>query len=218
MDFNRTERRALLLGTGLLLLGAAVRLGLGPAPVAVEWVAADSADSRARDLAGTRREVAAGLEAEEHAARPLAPGERIDPNTAPVAELRRLSGIGPSRAAAIVAEREAGGPFRDLEDLTRVAGIGPTTAVALAPRLTLGSGSGSTPRARASPTSRTPRIDVNRAQIKELEQITGIGPVLAARIVDTRRRLGRFRGPEDLLRVPGIGPAILQRMEGEVRF
>jgi competence protein ComEA len=61
-------------------------------------------------------------------------------------------------------------------------------------------------------------VNVNRAQIKELEQITGIGPALAGRIVATRQRLGRFERPEDLLRVPGIGPAVLQRITEQVRF
>jgi len=61
-------------------------------------------------------------------------------------------------------------------------------------------------------------VDVNRAQIKELEQITGIGPALAARIVATRQRMGPFQSPDDLLRVPGIGPLVLQRIREQVRF
>lgn len=52
------------------------------------------------------------------------PGEKIDLNTATAEELQRLPGIGPARAQAIVADREANGPFRIPEDLTRVDGIG----------------------------------------------------------------------------------------------
>jgi competence ComEA-like helix-hairpin-helix protein len=54
-----------------------------------------------------------------------APDDRIDLNTASVAELQRLPGIGPVAAGRIVDEREAGGPFRTVGDLVRVAGFGP---------------------------------------------------------------------------------------------
>ena len=64
--------------------------------------------------------------------------ERINPNTASVASLRRLPGVGPVLADAIVAERqaEAGGPFTTADDLQRVYRIGLTTARNLAPFLT----------------------------------------------------------------------------------
>ena len=40
-----------------------------------------------------------------------------------MADLVALPGIGPSKAAAIVAFRDSVGPFRQLEDLRRVPGI-----------------------------------------------------------------------------------------------
>ena len=49
---------------------------------------------------------------------------KIDLNTATAEELMTLPGIGEKRAAAIIADREANGPFRVPEDLTRVDGIG----------------------------------------------------------------------------------------------
>lgn len=53
--------------------------------------------------------------------------EKININTATQEELQTLSGIGEVRSAAIVADREANGPFRIPEDLTRVKGIGQGT-------------------------------------------------------------------------------------------
>ena len=50
---------------------------------------------------------------------------RIDINRATVTELDALPGIGPAKAQAIVADREANGPFRSVDDLLRVKGIGP---------------------------------------------------------------------------------------------
>jgi competence protein ComEA len=57
-----------------------------------------------------------------------------------------------------------------------------------------------------------PRINVNTASYEELQKITGIGPVLARRIIEDRQRNGRYRSPTDLERVSGIGPVTLQRM------
>ena len=55
----------------------------------------------------------------------LLEGERINLNTAPAADLRRLPGIGEKRAQAIVDYREEHGPFESLEALMEVSGIGP---------------------------------------------------------------------------------------------
>lgn len=63
--------------------------------------------------------------------------DRLDPNTASAAELAVLPGIGPSKAQAIVAYRDAQAPpaFQTPMDLTNVRGIGEVTALKLAPYL-----------------------------------------------------------------------------------
>ncbi|MGY4878335.1 ComEA family DNA-binding protein [Vreelandella aquamarina] len=55
----------------------------------------------------------------------------ININTADTALLEELPGIGPSRADAIVKERETNGEFTSAEDLTRVSGIGSATVEGL---------------------------------------------------------------------------------------
>jgi predicted flap endonuclease-1-like 5' DNA nuclease len=62
------------------------------------------------------------------------------------------------------------------------------------------------------------RIDVNRAGEAELMRLPGIGPALAARIVAERDRAGAYASPQALLRVPGIGPKTLARIEGYLSF
>jgi competence protein ComEA len=104
--------------------------------------------------------------------------------------------------------------------MARVPGIGPRTVEALKLHLAFASGLSfgeRRPDVRRFGDPASP-VNVNRAQIKELEQITGIGPALASRIVATRQRLGSFERPEDLLRVPGIGPVVLQQIREQVRF
>ena len=70
--------------------------------------------------------------------------ERIDPNSAPAGSLRRLPGIGPKLAEAIVETRNRAAaegrptPFRTAADLDdRVPGIGPVTAARILPYLDL---------------------------------------------------------------------------------
>lgn len=65
------------------------------------------------------------------------PTEKININTATAEELETLPGIGEKRAADIVADREANGPFRIVEELTRVSGIGEGTLEGLIDYITV---------------------------------------------------------------------------------
>ena len=55
-------------------------------------------------------------------------------------------------------------------------------------------------------------LDLNRASQDDLERLPGIGPGLAARIVDSRARRGTFDSVDDLRRVRGIGDTTLARL------
>lgn len=59
------------------------------------------------------------------------------------------------------------------------------------------------------------RVRINSASVSELQQLPGIGPALAQRIVETRKG-GRFTSADDLLRVPGIGKAKLAKLRDYV--
>ena len=59
-------------------------------------------------------------------------------------------------------------------------------------------------------------IDLNRSSAAELEELPGVGPVLAARIVDFRESNGPFETVEDLLDVGGIGEAKLNAMRDAI--
>jgi competence protein ComEA len=53
-------------------------------------------------------------------------------------------------------------------------------------------------------------ININTAAAAELDQLKGIGPALAQRIIQHRSQNGPFRSTDDLLHVKGIGPKILR--------
>lgn len=55
-------------------------------------------------------------------------------------------------------------------------------------------------------------VDVNTASREELRRLPGVGPTLAARIVEARGTAGGFGSVEDLRRVRGLGGARLDRL------
>jgi competence ComEA-like helix-hairpin-helix protein len=60
-------------------------------------------------------------------------------------------------------------------------------------------------------------VDVNTASAEQLSQeVAGIGPVLAERIVAYREAHGRFAHTDDLTAVSGVGPALLARIRRQL--
>lgn len=56
-------------------------------------------------------------------------------------------------------------------------------------------------------------VDLNSATATQLEELPGVGPVLAQRIVDYRTRWGPFQSVDELRKVPGIGDATFAELE-----
>ena len=75
--------------------------------------------------------------------------------------------------------------------------------------------SGSTKAGAEKNNSAVQSVRINSASASELQQLPGIGPALAQRIVETRNN-GRFTSADDLLRVPGIGKAKLAKLRDYV--
>jgi len=61
-------------------------------------------------------------------------------------------------------------------------------------------------------------IMINSAEIKELDALDGVGPVLAQRIIDFRKANGIFKNYDDLLKVKGIGPKKLEKIRKQICF
>lgn len=58
------------------------------------------------------------------------------------------------------------------------------------------------------------RVDLNTAGVQELTLLPGIGEKRAQDIVAWRETNGPFAGPEDLREVPGIGPKVIEEIDG----
>lgn len=70
----------------------------------------------------------------------------------------------------------------------------------------------------ARPLGRLERIDVDRATVRELQRLPGVGPALAERIVADRQNVGAFGGTAGLARVRGIGPGTIERLTPHLTF
>ena len=55
-------------------------------------------------------------------------------------------------------------------------------------------------------------ININTANAEELEQVPGIGPVTAEKILQMRKSYGAFKSVDDLLSIRGIGKKRLEKM------
>lgn len=59
-------------------------------------------------------------------------------------------------------------------------------------------------------------LDLNRASAKDFEQLPGVGPVLAGRIIEYRVSQGMFHDIEQLREVKGIGPKKFEQIRPHV--
>lgn len=72
--------------------------------------------------------------------------------------------------------------------------------------------------ARVSKKTPSGPININRATARQLDALDGIGPVIAARIVEYRKVNGSFLSVDDLQKVSGIGAAKFAQIKAKVRI
>ena len=59
-------------------------------------------------------------------------------------------------------------------------------------------------------------VNINTADIKELDKLPGVGPATAKRIIEYRTENGDFQSPEEIKRVKGIGDAKYEKMKDKI--
>ena len=56
------------------------------------------------------------------------------------------------------------------------------------------------------------RVDINTADIEELDELPEVGPSTAESIVEYRQTNGQFSSVDELEQIPGIGPETLEKI------
>jgi competence protein ComEA len=57
------------------------------------------------------------------------------------------------------------------------------------------------------------KVNINTADLDELDELPEVGPATAETIVEYRRTNGMFRSVEELEEIPGIGPETIEEIE-----
>jgi competence ComEA-like helix-hairpin-helix protein len=157
----------------------------------------------------------------------------VDINTAGLERLQDITGVGPVIASRIIEDRTMRGPFYFIEDIRRVNGVGDATFEKMRYQITVGNVTPPAPPPPSPPSSppklepipspapveTTPasaKININTAGLEELQEITGVGPVISQRIIDYRTQNGPFQKTQDIKNVKGIGDATFEKMKGEI--
>ncbi len=69
---------------------------------------------------------------------------------------------------------------------------------------------------RNTSTEENSKININKADEKELDNLPGIGPTIAQRIVDYRIENGKFKDKEDIKNVSGIGDSKYEEIKDNI--
>ena len=72
---------------------------------------------------------------------------------------------------------------------------------------------GKSPGAKAASTA---VVNINTASPEQLEQLPGVGPKTAARIVEYRQKNGGFKKVEEIMNVRGIGEKAFLKMKNQL--
>jgi competence protein ComEA len=93
-------------------------------------------------------------------------------------------------------------------NLKRIVATGLAVAVAFVLSTGLASAA---PAAKPAPAG---KVNLNTATAEQLTSLPGVGPKLAARIVEHRQKEGPFKTAQELMNVKGVGEKNFQKIQG----
>ncbi|MCU4417506.1 ComEA family DNA-binding protein [Acinetobacter bereziniae] len=66
------------------------------------------------------------------------------------------------------------------------------------------------------PSASSPKINLNSANVMQLQQLSGVGAKKAQAIIDYRNQYGKFKNVEELKNVKGIGPSLYEKNKNQL--
>lgn len=166
---------------------------------------------------------------------------KINLNLATAEDLDKIDGVGPGMARKILEYRDKIKKFHKVEELRNIPGIGPKKYEHLSKYVTVVSSvltkEQYIKRQEKEEVKETRRADIvgkkkekksilmqdknkkvniNNADIDELTSISKIGKSAAERIIEYRKKNGRFRTIEDIMNVSGIGEATFEKIKDKI--
>ena len=112
-----------------------------------------------------------------------------------------------SRVADAVARAGGATPSADTAAVNLAAPLADGMQVLIPSRV-----AGAAGTAAAEAPNATARVSLNAATVAELDELPGVGPVTAQKIVDYRAAHGGFRTVDDLDAISGIGPVRIDQL------
>jgi competence protein ComEA len=122
----------------------------------------------------------------------------------------------PPWARLDLALRKAGGPDRsaDLAAVNLAAKVADGQQVVVPRRSTAGGASA----AGAAAAEAGAPVSLNTATAEQLDELEGVGPATAEKILEWRRQHGGFSSVDDLKQISGIGPKRFEALKDKVRI
>jgi competence protein ComEA len=144
----------------------------------------------------------------------------FDPNTATAADWKKL-GVKEKTVQSISKYLSKGGKFRKPDDLRKMYTLSPAVADRLIPYVRIAvtpselkreQRETSFPEKKAAPSS-VLKIDINQADAEAWQQLRGIGPAYARRIINFRDKLGGFRNVDQVAETFGLPDSTFQQIK-----
>jgi len=138
---------------------------------------------------------------------------QVNVNTADLATLETLPGVGPATAQKIIDNR----PYKSATDLEKVPGLSEAKVNAMKDQITFKSGSKSKSTSSTSTdkeSAHVGKVNVNTADVATLETLPGVGAATAQHIIDGRP----YHSAADLEKVHGLSKAKVEAMQDQITF
>ena len=120
-----------------------------------------------------------------------------------------------SRVADALAKAGGATPAADLNQINLAAKLADGQQLVVPEAGAAGVVAGAAGAGSGTPAVNQP-ININTATAEQLNALDGVGPKTARKIIEYREANGGFKSVEELLEVPGIGPAKFEQIRNQV--